>query len=120
MCFFVHPEQFESKTAEQDISCFKILRCDNNVTDLFSPIKKHPYTLGKEETSPIGKMYENPQTIEEGLHSCSSMESALGWVVPYDHRMLFDATIPKGSMYFHNPDRHEYVSDRLTVNKPIQ
>lgn len=129
MCFDVHPDHREPKTATNDIRCYKVLairtHLETKESALHAPYRmKAMYELGK--TQSILKLRPKDGAIQRGLHSFSTRDEAraelLSWDPQDDYKYkrryrVFEATIPKGSTYFHNPDTREYVSDRLKVTK---
>lgn len=131
MCFHIHPDHREPKTADSDIPCFKMLVPNpyyGNENTLVSPYKREPYIPGSPEVkcANIGTPYRVVEPvlaytgdfIDEGLHSFSTDMVPIDskYLIPPGMR-LYNAVIPNGSTYYHNPKLKEYVSNRLVVKE---
>jgi len=131
MCFYVQSKNKDPKIAKRDIVCYKIFRTNDIKT-------KHVLSLYQDFKYRYGVLYEldgyiNPitrnkswgkgkeQIIEVGLHSYSSKRQAQKEINGYfvGRRKIYECTIPKGSTYYYNSDRKEYVSDQIIINKQI-
>lgn len=124
MCFIVRTNQ-SKQIAQEDIACFKVLEWDEDIPGYRSPYQFHHYPLGEmqhteiEEPKPSATVYS--PTINKGLHSYSYFEAAqsiLWWDM--DKRRVFNAIIPKGAEYYHDPLDGEYVSNQLKVTSKIE
>lgn len=129
MCFYIHPNHQQMKTATKDIMCFKILDSRRE-----SPFRYFYYEFNKLYKSQIsfvpnkilgenGKIKVLPSTkIDTGLHSLISKKAAVRFkrerfVYQY---LIYEAVIPAGANYYYNPDTGEYVSNRLIVKSIVQ
>lgn len=135
MCFYLHKDHSEAKVADKDITCYKVLlNLPGNATSIMreistpflSPHKHEPYELNQLKEAKIGdvkeSIYRFKKKIDEGLHSHSV--GLKGWnavarPLGGNDLGLFKATIPKGATYYYNPDREEYVSNQLIVQKEL-
>lgn len=130
MCFQIHSDHKEIKTAEEDITCYKVLRRTGKPFLQFfglgkyeAPFQDTPYKLKQ-----LNKVeLESPRAgmIEIGLHSLITMAEAvrlinLCWGPEVEKYKIMKAIIPKGSEYYVNPVREEYVSNQLIVIKRIK
>lgn len=118
MCFHVHQDHQQPKTATRSIRVWKRFR-----PGLISPYLLFRYELGKEYRS---EMVIKPRfndsrcsfdpSIEQGLHSYSSMRRA-HYVSSFSQftELVLECTVPKGSTYYWNPQMQEIVSDRLVI-----
>ena len=115
MCFFIHINHEEKKIANRDITCYKCLY--NNFT---SPYKGKLYKLNKLYKSSICITMTICKTpiITKGLHSYSCKRFAIRQMNSYG--ILVKGIIPKGSKYYYNPDRHEYVSNQIILQEVIK
>jgi len=117
MCFIVHPKHKEAKVASRNIPCYKhLVRISEDIT--ISPWAYYPYELNK--TNPRVKLkIENDSIINtiinKGYHVYSSKQS-LKKIFICDIAFLFKCTIPKGTKYYYNPERKEYVSEQIIIN----
>ena len=119
MCFHVHPDHREPKTATRSIRVWKrfetVRQAPDGSTVMLSPYRAFPYHMGQ-EYSQAGPLMPTATTIERGFHSHDSLESALDRrdrTVDTDH--VIECTVPKGATYYWNPDKNEIVSDRIVL-----
>lgn len=117
MCFYIHSDHKKVKIAEKNIECFKVIKKND-----ISYWKGFQYNLSKttlysqsrfgwedREKGWTGKWFGvGEKVIERGFHSFSTRDKA-------KRNNGFDTkivrfVIPKGTKYYHNPDREEYVS----------
>ena len=114
MCFFIHENHKEKKIANRDITCYKYL-----YNSFRSPYKGKLYRLNKLYRSSICITMTICKTpiITRGLHSYSCKRFAIknGY-----GEILVKGIIPKGSKYYYNPDRHEYVSNQIILQEIIK
>jgi len=136
MCFIVHKKHNKVKTANRDISCYKMLITrkvkvvDGVLIDgLASPyfgmvwdFKSQTYftvkTLGVREITPTWSRetnvswVENESIVTTGLHSYSNKDKLKELTTPLaTHIPTFvKFIIPKGTKYYYNPKQKEYVS----------
>jgi hypothetical protein len=138
MCFDIHPDHREVKIAKRNIPCYKILMPGNyyrNVAILnssfildkntiISPFKREIYFNIKEKNQFVIKEVNNfsifstradniPNEIYQGLHSYSNLKEVKVRMHPED--TIHNSFIPKGTKYYYNPSRREYVSLKLRV-----
>lgn len=112
MCFFIHPKHQDLKIATKDIVCWKRLEVTGK--NIESPYQGTNYYIDSTKASPI-EVFGN--SIHVGLHSYSIREQARikkRKTGRYNER-IFKAIIPKGSKYYYNPGRNEYVSNKLKI-----
>lgn len=121
MCFIIHKNHTDLKVAEEDIPCYKILAdFGNNILksphmyEIYEPNKLKKVEIDIPKLSLISMSLE----INKGLHSFSIRDKADQ--VAFFGGITFKAIIPKGSKYYYNPDRSEYVSDQLIVLEEIK
>lgn len=132
MCFDVHPDHREPKTAESDIPCVKVLLTvpnqDGSNGPLKSPFFAAVYVPDQTMESEISTMKQkHPRYIEEGLHSFTPEkllttpgEEPINVWSNKHVSVKYNAVIPKGATYYHNPKHHEYVSDKLMITTPYK
>lgn len=130
MCFYIEQSNKSEKTASMDILCFKIVSadCSNWHGNLFdNHIKYDRYKLYHAKyydgtrLSNLSVTSEYPddtrKIINEGIHSysvnnkngCSHLYTSVGLNFRFIKKVLF-FVIPKGSKYYYNSERYEYVS----------
>ena len=114
MCFIIHPDHKEKKTATEDIVCYKILR-----TDLVSIYYNYQYKIGKLAKSSLLYNSFMVDIITDGLHSYSDLIKAQKRR-SYSTRTIYKAIIPKGAKYYYNPHDKEYVSNQLIIQEEIK
>ena len=136
MCFVIHPGHPNAKTVKRDVVCYKTLTADR-----VSVMQGFTYKIGKRYALP--EPFPNIRTfptilwngnsdknnlrstrqcrainrdneIHVGYHSYSS-KKMLRERVRRTGYVPFRCTIPKGSTYYFNPDRHEYVSNGMKI-----
>ena len=108
MCFYIHYDHKEEKTATRDIECWKILS-----KDLKSLYRDFQYEVEKlyQQKNPLH--VDIWDQIDKGFHSYANKATA-------KKRMIFTRkitrfVIPKGSKYYYNPVDEEYVSDKIIL-----
>ena len=103
MCFYKNSSSERAKTAKKNIQCFKVLQRNGK-----SLIQDFKYDLSKTKIYSVKKFTHDDDSINQGFHSYSTLTQAkwrdgCGWFVkPF--------IIPKGTKYYYNKDREEYVS----------
>ena len=144
MCWYCNSEKFKLERAKNDITVYKVLRCEivpkgepYELTAWYYP--SFVYSLGKIRYSditiselpnniPVDIINNNCIIITKGLHSyidvpklsynsliiCSSVYSYSGWVCP----VAVECIIPAGSDYAVN-EYGEVISSRITPTKII-
>jgi hypothetical protein len=123
MCFKININYPEPLIADKDIECYKVLT-PNSTGKTRSPFKNTIYHRNIYKKPNVKKsilfFIKNPieHTINYGLHSCSTLERAEYWR-GYGGNKIYLAIIPKGSRYYYNPEKHEYVSKKLIVTNKI-
>lgn len=115
MCFFIHEYHAEKKIANRDITCYKYLY--NNFR---SPYQGKLYRLNKLYKSSIRMIidFDIIPIITIGLHSYSCKRFAIRQMKA--EGILVKGIIPKGSEYYYNPVRHEYVSNQIILQEIIK
>lgn len=115
MCFFIHKNHKEKKIANRDITCYKCL-----YNSFRSPYRGKLYKLNKLYKSSIYIDMTICMTpiITRGLHSYSCKRFAISRMDTWE--ILVKGIIPKGSKYYYNPDRHEYVSNQIIIKEQIK
>lgn len=131
MCFHIHQDHPDKKVADSNILCYKVLLkrrarwpwerrhpdIDPAWSYYLSPFQAaEPWKFGvivKDHVNDI----PNYGTIYGGLHSFSDIKIAAEYTSGHDlkRRRIMEAVIPKGSSYYYNPERNEYVSDQLVI-----
>lgn len=128
MCFYIHSKHKTAKIAKKDIICYKILSkfntrlyLDNFIHEkgiYFSSIKNYIYNFNENKKYISNIKVENAnywnnynECIHIGIHSYSSIKRCRSY--PYSRVVIVKCIIPKGSTYYYNPDKQEYVSDTI-------
>lgn len=133
MCFDVHPKHPVAKIAKKDIVCYKILKRDLS-----------PYYQAKEKSYKLGVLNDNitlrtirlglaifedtPPMVEEGYHSYSAKVrpsrifklDVLDGLKEDKLPIVASCIIPKGQLYYFNPDAHTYVSTNIIIKEIIK
>lgn len=118
MCFYIHPEHPEMKTAKRDIVCYK--NGYRTPSGVFRPLYRcfYRYVLG--ELNKIEDWYVQVEAgacvfgrILQGFHSYSNKKQLSR------RYAQVKCIIPKGAHYFYNPSDQEYVSDQIIVQEFI-
>lgn len=123
MCFYIDPNNSSSKIAETDISCYKVLikQSHRGAGRYGSPFQPADWTLGVVKQDYLDQIPTGRYggEINNGLHSFSSIKRAGVYTADKQlyNRKILKAVIPKGSEYYFNSDRKEYVSDRLIIKR---
>ena len=125
MCFYIHEDHQEIKIAEDNILCYKHFHY-NTSTHAVSSFEKFKYTFGELYVqvnlqwplNNVREKYDKIKVIEEGFHSYSELDAgtneAITWGEP-----LHQCIIPKGSKYFYDPGRKQYVSNQIIIKEEI-
>ena len=126
MCFYIQKgKNSKPKVAKQNITCYKVFyRSDCSGNQHGSYVKSY-YQSFKYK---IGVLYEldgymvpikgyRNDTIEVGLHSYSTRAKAFREKGGWDYKVIHECIIPKGSIYYHNDYKEEYVSDQIIIVK---
>jgi hypothetical protein len=113
MCFIVTNKQ---KVATKDIVCYKVFNkgaVSENKKSVRSYWQNFKYDFGYEYWNTPLKTTDNNYKIEEGLHSYSTKRMAKysGWSGTF----ILQCIIPKGSKYYYNHYKQEYVSDKIII-----
>ena len=122
MCFKIYKNHPLPKYADKDIICYKVT--DNNKikeNNFISIVKEFKYkydTLYILDTPLEIELIKHSEkkteyNIEKGFHSYSNYNNASGWI----ECSIIKCIIPKGSTYYFNPVRQEYVSDKIKIGK---
>ena len=127
MCFYIDtcsPKYKNSIIADKDIVCYKLLDLEEEHYE--SPYQSEFYFIENTKKKSVTKSTEFScgyilDEINKGLHTYSNKKYAFSKLGNYSLPMVFKAIIPKGSEYYYNSERHEYVSTKLTVyTNPIK
>jgi hypothetical protein len=112
MCFTIHVDHIRKKIAKEDIICYKHIFIEN-----MSLIYDFQYEIGV--TNPKIKLVKLKTIIEGGYHSYDNphVESIFLSYVTHSDQVIKLATfkIPKGTGYYYNPVKHEYVSETIIM-----
>lgn len=79
------------------------------------------YTVGRvhKEKRFFNKREKGCYTLTYGFHSFSKKHTALQYMRYWIGYSIVDAIIPKGSLYFYDEQRGEYISNQLVI-QPIK
>lgn len=111
MCFHIHPEYSEPRTAHKDIIVYKTGRGKGEFTSV------HMHHLYKKRvTQPLLKLdiitdEYSSSYVDQGYHSFTTLRHAMdksNW-----HMTVRKMIIPKGTLYYINPDYNEIVSETI-------
>jgi len=116
MCFIIDAKHSEEKIAKKDIVCYKRLMI-SPTGNFLSPYQLKPYKLNILCRSKLELSSYN--TICVGIHSYSCKKKATSCLNRVYFEVLAKGIIPKGSRYYYNPIRHEYVSNRIILKEII-
>jgi len=120
MCFIVHPNYFKPKIAEQDIECYKLGSLKDG--KFVSKFLNYVYEFGK--IQPKIELKISPCTstseykITYGYHSLMAIPPYSRYIVQLNYCYV-NCIIPKGAVYFVNPDVQEYVSSQIIIQEII-
>lgn len=130
MCFYIHNKHLKEKTAERDITCYKVfssrdINGNQHGKYIRSYYRSFNYKFGTRYEldgyiNPILGAKGDPYMINVGLHSYTSLEKAkkvIQGMASYYKKIIIPCVIPKGSKYYHNPGDREYVSDQIIIGK---
>jgi hypothetical protein len=124
MCFFTHPKHLNVKVAKKDITCYKICEkvrgSNQHIYKVRSYIREFEYITEKLyqdlDVFKNIKVYNGTySTIRKGYHSYSNNDKMNYFL--YKDSLHLKCTIPKGSLYYYNPDSQEYVSNQIIIHK---
>ena len=122
MCFYIDSRHPNKKEAKKDITCYKILFKNwVSIINCFRYIQEKIYSDYNALNVERGTFYA--RVINRGYHSYSSKEIALNaykTMVPVYVRIVVKCIIPKGSYYYYNSKRHEYVSNKIKITDIIK
>jgi len=122
MCFILHHKFMNPLYTEKDIICYK----SSEISERFRKTFKSEWKVFKYE---LGKLYKTKQPlrkecppslyygiakhiIEKGFHSFIEIIRFRS-----DGVRFVECVIPKGSVYYKNPDRNEYVSNQIIIKR---
>lgn len=131
MCWFSeNSEKPKQLIADKNITVYKVI-----LSGLYSQIKKFKYERNKlyRQAELLRLEYSefySKYFIMEGYHSYSSFNKACvncystdilslsSDIIKQFHRMfIYDCIIPKGSVYYHNLENHEIVSNQIIIKE---
>ncbi len=116
MCFVIHKDHVRKKIAKQDILCYKTIFRDGSAL-----IQDYIYEQGV--LNPMIKLKKDNcftvVKIEAGYHSYSNSD-VKPQVLQYSRLEEYDVytaafKIPKGTGYYFNPEKQEYVSETIIM-----
>lgn len=114
MCFVVHPDLPNPQIAEADISCVKEGTVVSDTHHFISLFHGYPYKF--QQLQPRVNLHPVNRNIQEGYHSWSVDHFSLQ-CPPDEGRVRVKCIIPKGSLYYYNPEFQEFVSDQIIVQE---
>ncbi len=127
MCFYVsnNLKHRRVKVAKKDIICYKVLINEKKHKFLYAPLRSFTYQIRRNCFFSFTKkqklkviLFGSRYQIHEGFHSFSNKKKLRG-KIGFGSRKAFLCVIPKGSEYFYNPEKMEYVSEYIRVVKQI-
>lgn len=113
MCFLIHKNHTEPKTARTDKVCYKRVEKTPTRRTYLSEILKKIYCTGRENEKVV--LFPHRGKIDVGYHSYNSPDLAL-----YRRDCVVECVIPKGTKYYYNPEYGEYVSETIIVKRKIK
>jgi len=122
MCFLIHPKHNKPKIAKRKIRVYKLLTYLPK-NKLRSPVLGHIYEEGLQSTvelKPLKSYYHECKIINQGYHSYKTNKKIMVKVVYYQkneviNKILYTCYIPKGGIYYYNPETQEYVSNQIII-----
>lgn len=138
MCFIIHPKHPTAKIAKKDIVCYKVLW---HIEKEFRSLAKHyMYKLDKLNDKIVLKTtvqdtMRGIHSIHDGYHSFTCVRAAKGeirdlisnWSCLIQSVILRNGTyeiheciIPKGEIYYFNPEHHVYVSTNIIIKEEVK
>ena len=121
MCLYVderYHTTLEPKTAMFPILVYKALEYSDYYMGYISPYMEIEYEFGELNTSHLIFDDEN-DSVEDGLHACTTKESAENHCYRFSYGDIFPAIIPVGAMFFIG-ENNEIVSTELIVYKNLR
>lgn len=115
MCFKISYSHREPKIAKKDITCYKVVYPSTDKTKIRSTTMDFYYVF-KRKNKKV-KLIPKFGEINNGYHSYSSKK--MTYINMTKLRLVVECVIPKDTLYYFNPDYHEYVSENIIVNKII-
>ena len=117
MCFYLQTKNRKMKIATEDILCLKQLNREGHYYNAihyyipyFTEYRKTPLELEVENFS------RSSNQINKGLHTfCHTNARNYQEFNKYYRRYTFKAIIPKGTKFYYNSDKGEYVSLKIIV-----
>lgn len=122
MCFTIKKGVKVAKIATEDILVYKVLRVADNGT-LWSPIQTCEWKIGKPKIEDkLPRLRGFLGSINLGLHAKLTYKAASYFKGGTLNQEVFEAKIPKGSLYWINEETNETVSDQLLIvsGKPLK
>ena len=111
MCFTISSNHPNKKIARRNITCYKYLK-----SDLSAPFNFYYYQLKQLNKTTIGETVQL-NYINDGFHSYSNKKEVQPYFNPFCREVVVRCTIPKGSEYYYNEYRREYVSNQIIVEE---
>ena len=121
MCLYVderYHTTLEPKTAKFPILVYKALEYSDYYMGYISPYMEIEYEFGELNTSHLIFDDEN-DSVEDGLHACTTKESAENHCYRLSYGEIFPAIIPVGAKFFIG-EKNEIVSTGLIVYKNLR
>jgi hypothetical protein len=122
MCFRIDNKHPGSKIAKRDVACYKIV--DKYNKRFVSPFLHKPYRIGQIKYATRGgkrlnTLFVDMDNIYAGIHAYSTMYKA-SRRARLSFRAILYCLIPRGTMYYYNQRRKEYVSTKIKVIKEVK
>jgi hypothetical protein len=111
----------KAKIAKKDIKCFKVLELNIRTGEIISPCYPTLYFENNDihDIKEIECKFVNDHAsrghINQGIHSFSTYHEACLFSELAIYTDEYNAIIPKGTLYYYNSKKHEYVSEKLIV-----
>lgn len=118
MCFEIHKDFDKQLIASKDLTVWKrlVVSQAEDLTLIHSPYRQYEYKIGEHNT--LDRAFDcSLFQIAEGFHAYSNARRAVNSA--HSDESIFRCTVPKGSIYYWNPDHYEIVSDELIINELI-
>jgi hypothetical protein len=116
MCFTVHFDHQEALTATKNIVCYKTgLKKGSKFESYWN---EHIYI--KRKLQPHIELATNVLSIIHGYHSFTTKKRAVAQLAVAQlatTEILVKCVIPKGALYYYNPDANEYVSSTIIFKR---
>lgn len=112
MCFTIERQKV-AKIALTDIVCYKAL--DKRADKLVSPYQGTVWTVGVVKKVPTLDRISDRYSIDKGLHAGKTFAEA-----KTHGQAVYEAVIPKGSLYYENSVHYVSEQMKLVSDKPLK